>query len=67
MNLKFINLSKLKTISIVICQGAVQLAARGSSTRLFLVGPIKVKARRSFLFIEGSPEVECFMLMISSY
>ena len=28
--------------------------ARGSSTRLSLVGPTKVKARKSFLFTEGS-------------
>ncbi len=32
--------------------------ARGSSTRLSLVGTTKVKACKSFLFTEGSPEVE---------
>ena len=32
--------------------------ARGSSTRLSLVGPTKVEACESFLFTEGSPEVE---------
>ena len=32
--------------------------ARGSSTGLFLVGPTKVNACKSFLFTEGSPEGE---------
>ena len=30
----------------------------GSSTWLFLVGPTKVKAHKSFLFTEGSLKVE---------
>ena len=32
--------------------------ARGSSAGLSLVGPIKIKARKSFIFTEGFPEVE---------
>ena len=32
--------------------------ARVSSTELFLVGPTKVKAPKSFLFTEGSIKVE---------
>ena len=32
--------------------------ARGSNTGLFQVGPTKVKARKSFLLIEGSLKVE---------
>ena len=32
--------------------------ARGSSTGLFQGGPTKVKARKSILFTEGSPEVK---------
>ena len=32
--------------------------ARGSSTGLSLVGPTKVKARKSFIFPEGSLKVE---------
>ena len=32
--------------------------ARGSSSGFSLVGPTKVKARKSFLFTEGFPEVE---------
>ena len=50
---------------IVGCGGVVQLG--GSNTRLFLVGPAKVKARQSIQFIEGSPEVEikntCLILL----
>ena len=40
---------------MVGCRVAVQL---GSSTRLSLVGPTKVKARKSFLFTKGSLKVE---------
>ena len=32
--------------------------ARGSGTRHVPVGPTKVKARKSILFMEGTPEVE---------
>ena len=41
---------------MVSCQGIVQLWV--SCTRLVLVGPTKVKARKSILFTEGTPEVE---------
>ena len=41
---------------IVSCWGVVKL--RGSSTGVLHVGPTKVKAPKSFLFTEGSPEVE---------
>ena len=36
--------------------------ARGSSSRLFKVGPTKVKARKYILFTEGSPVVEVKIL-----
>ena len=32
--------------------------ARGSISGLFLLGPTKVKAHKSFIFTEGSPKVE---------
>ena len=44
--------------------------AKGSITRLFLVGPAKVKASKSILLTEGSPEVEikktCLTLLSQS-
>ena len=42
----------------MFCQLSRCSTARGSSTGWSQVGPTKVKARKSFLFIEGSPEVE---------
>ena len=45
--------------------------ARGSNTRLFLVGLTKVKACKSFLFTEGSLKVEneehLFDLVVTLY
>ena len=38
--------------------------ARGSSTDLCWVGPTKVKASKSILFTEGSPEVEINVMEI---
>ena len=42
----------------IIIYNWLSRTAKGSSTRLSLVGPTKLKARKSFLFTEGSPEVD---------
>ena len=39
--------------------------AKGSSTRLFRVGPIKVKACKSFLFTDGPLKVENTLVNMS--
>ena len=44
-------------VCMVSCQGTIQLEG-GSSTRISLVRPIKVKAHKSFLFTEKFPCIE---------
>ena len=58
---KIINLPTLggkQTALMINSQLSRCSAARGSSTGVSLVGPAKVKAHKSFLCIEGFPEVE---------
>ena len=43
------------TSFIVGCQGVIQIG--GSRTGFWQVGPIKIKASKSFLFTEDSPEI----------